>query len=241
MDFEIVIEADLFFRRMDVDVQLLRRDRKKQERDRKPAVKQLLLISLIQSLFQDFTGYDPAVDAEDLPAPGACRRRWRGHEPFDDKIPAGAFHRQKITSCITAVNADDGVEDIAFPASGENLFFTVDQGKTHISVCQCDPRYHVDDPAGFPIIRREEFLTCRNVVKQILNGHRRSFRAADPLVCQDLTSFCHDPAPHFRISRFADQFHPCHSTDACQCFPAKAQGADGVQIPDAADLAGGMT
>lgn len=71
MDFEIVIEADLFFRRMDVDVQLLRRDRKKQERDRKPAVKQLLLISLIQSPFQDFTGYDPAVDAEDPAGSGS--------------------------------------------------------------------------------------------------------------------------------------------------------------------------
>ena len=182
----------------------------------------------------------PAVHKKVLIAPGPPAAGGQGGKAGDRHLLAGAADRHEAQGQIPAQHGVEGGLELPVAGGAQLLLPVPEEFDAHLRMGQGHPLHHGKAGRPFGGVLLHEFQAGRGIVEQVPHHHRGTLRAPRLVPGDHRAPLQGEGDPQLRPLSAGEQFHPGDGGDGRQRLPPEAQGADGLQVVFASDLAGGM-
>ena len=163
--------------RVDVHVHLVHRQRDVQHTAGELPLQQPVAVGLLHGGGQQLAFYQPPVDKEQLPRPGAVPRGGTAHKAAGPHVAAAAVHLQQAFGKIPAQCSVDRRQQLPVAGGVQHLLPIPQQLEGHLRMAERQLCHHSGSRRALGTVLFHEFHSRRGVVEQVPHTHGGALRA----------------------------------------------------------------
>ena len=215
---------------MHIHIHLCRLNRKIQHENRKFPNQQLCFIRILHRSGNHGVFDKSAVDEKIFIIAVRAAKFRLPNQSADGIFPLVVGNGEHAVCRILPVNIKYRRFRVIVPCRMQNSIAVIDIMNRNLRMPQCDFVHQIRNIAAFGRRLFQKFSARRHVVKKIPHRNGSALPAGGILQLLYFSGMNHNARTRFLVSGFCQHFHLRHRRDTRQCFAAKAQCKNMLQI-----------